>query len=327
MIELPVFPDESWYIATIKELFTKKFKKSEHKEEHYKKVTELVDEELNRIFSPSFGNMTFEHLLVAPFAELQRMKMVLDSLGTDCFYKYKEDENGKQVRSGFRDSWDLIYKIYDKFSKYEVNTSIIKKYGINCCPYCNEHFIFNRHSAAVAQLDHFFPRGEYPIFALCLYNLVPSCSACNHIKREKLLGVSPHNHNLQFEDLKISYKPGLGDFMVEESQFDIEFKYVGNNQDEKKAWEENIDKLFLKEAYNYHKDYVVELITKYRCNSNEYIETLQKQFPDIIQSVQEAKRFVYGNYLHPNDYLKRPLSKMTHDIVEELEKSNRCIEI
>lgn len=108
--------------------------------------------------------------------------------------------------------------------------------------------------------------------------------------------------------------------MEEESQFDIEFKYVGKNQDEKKAWEENIDKLLLKKAYNYHKDYVVELITKYRCNPKEYIDILQKQFPSIICSVQEAKRFVYGNYIEPTDYLKRPLSKMTHDIVEELEK-------
>ena len=320
MIELPVFPDENWYKEAIKELLTKRFKSVESKEGHYREITILVNEELKRILPPGLGKITFEDLVIAPFDELQKMKMVLDTCGTDCFYKYKEDENGKWVRNGFRDPWNLIYKTYDKFSKYGVNTSIIKKYGINCCPYCNEHFVFNRDLAAVAQLDHFFPRGEYPLFALCLYNLVPSCSACNHIKGKKLLGVSPHNHSLRFEDLKISYRPRLSDFMAEESQFDIEFKYVGNNQEEKKAWEENIDKLLLEKAYNYHKDYVVELITKYRCNSNEYIETLQKQFPDIIHSVQEAKRLVYGNYIDPADYLKRPLSKMAHDIVAELEK-------
>ena len=38
---------------------------------------------------------------------------------------------------------------------------------------------------AMAQLDHFFPRDSFPIFAVSLYNLVPACSACNHIKTTK----------------------------------------------------------------------------------------------------------------------------------------------
>ena len=134
------------------------------------------------------------------------------------------------------------------------------------------------------------------------------------------MGISPHNHEFDFNNLKISYKPRNAGFLIDESAFDIDLKYVGKDKAEEVEWNENVDKLHLIDAYNYHKDYVMELITKYRCNSTEYIEMLQKEFPELIHSAEEAKRIVYGNYIEPKDYLKRPLAKMTHDIVAELEQ-------
>lgn len=321
MIELPRFPAEEWYIGKIKELLPRHDQDEKKKEERYLKLKEEIDVELKKLFpkDSKYKDITFEEFIVAPFTELKKMKSYVDGVGNDYFKEYVMDNKGK-MRAIYKSPWKCIYNTYDKLVRCKVNIDIIKKYKIKCCPYCNEHFIFNRGLSAVAQLDHFFPRGEYPVFALCLYNLVPSCSACNHIKRETLMGISPHNHEFDFNNLKISYKPRNAGFLIDESAFDIDLKYVGKDKAEEVEWNENVDKLHLIDAYNYHKDYVMELITKYRCNSTEYIEMLQKEFPELIHSAEEAKRIVYGNYIEPKDYLKRPLAKMTHDIVAELEQ-------
>ncbi|NCP18832.1 MAG: hypothetical protein GW855_06710 [Erythrobacter sp.] len=47
----------------------------------------------------------------------------------------------------------------------------------NICPYCNHR--------NVGQLDHYLAKSKYPIFSLCPSNLIPSCSDCNKLKRDR----------------------------------------------------------------------------------------------------------------------------------------------
>ena len=63
----------------------------------------------------------------------------------------------------------------------------VRMLGVHYCPYCNAETV----GAAVlrckdgrvklhhSELDHFLPKSRYPVLALSLYNLIPSCTRCN----------------------------------------------------------------------------------------------------------------------------------------------------
>ncbi len=232
-------------------------------------------------------------------------------------------------------SYDSIYtafkdfiKFYKEFPKdsHRVNHWIIEKTGLKVCPYCNIQYTYSRKTKATAQLDHFFPSSEYPIFALCFYNLIPSCPACNRIKSnatEKL--ASPYKKNA-FKDLRITwdYKPSGAEDKYHETdsltelEERIDIKIETLLKDEK----QNLDTMKITDAYQQHKDYASEIIKKIRTYTNP---KAQKLICDIGASVgitpDEVERFYLGNYLNESDMKKRPLAKMTRDFYLEIARA------
>ena len=130
--------------------------------------------------------------------------------------------------------------IYGKFS--EEIRSFFAKYAdslnLYSCAYCECAYTGawkddesqNEDNSGFFDLDHFFPKAEYPLFALCLYNFVPCCQICNsRIKgsnsflefynidikdiakaKEKLLRLSPVSTKYNFDKtVKIRYIPKL----------------------------------------------------------------------------------------------------------------------
>lgn len=100
------------------------------------------------------------------------------------------------------------------------------------------------------------------MFALCFYNLVPSCSACNRIKHDGMEEMASPYKDGAFRDLHLSwdYKKGSagrgkGLAGLED---DIEIKIITPERSEQR----NIEKLKLKEAYTQHRDYAAEMIKK-----------------------------------------------------------------
>lgn len=91
---------------------------------------------------------------------------------------YKSNINGAPQ---FIDHFNEI--MYDIFVThgYEalIDTStFISNTHIEVCPYCgNDKVIESRRSKN--EIDHFLPKRKYPVFALCYYNLIPSCNYCN----------------------------------------------------------------------------------------------------------------------------------------------------
>lgn len=102
---------------------------------------------------------------------------------------------------------------------------------------------------------------NYPIFAICLYNLVPACPACNHIKGTQDIGVSPYDHSLNFDKLKISYIPKSSNWINDSKEIDISFKYDKLSEFGNKI-KRNLTVLELEEAYKNHTDYVQEILKK-----------------------------------------------------------------
>lgn len=205
-----------------------------------------------------------------------------------------------------------------------VNTELVKKYEIKCCPYCNENYIFNRKKSngniyAMAQLDHFYPRDKFPIFSVSLYNLVPSCSACNHIKFINSIGISPHDHKYDFSNMRISYIPQSSEWLDDADKIKIQFKYNDNDEMFNNKMECNLKNMGIKSSYEKHTDYVQEILKKARIYGKEMRTNLLKEFPELFSSDEELLKIIFSNYIETKDLLKRPLSKMTQDLLRELE--------
>ena len=211
--------------------------------------------------------------------------------------------------------------------------ALVRIAGINVCPYCNRNFINVTEEANTSQLDHFFPKNEYPLFALCFYNLIPSCYGCNNKKSTSKFYISPYDESITDIDelLKFSLNIKFADFINNSESIDIIIKDDISEEELKQL--ESKDKLSVRQKllkdkyvidtrslYKLHTDVVQELLWKQEVYSNSYkikleeiLATSDKKF-----SKYEIDRMIVGYYTDKENYGKRPLSKMVTDIGREI---------
>ena len=198
-----------------------------------------------------------------------------------------------------------LYKDYR--TKYGME--LVKKLGLTVCPYCNRNFINNGKDRAMAQFDHFFSKSTYPIFAVSLYNLVPSCTVCNHTKSVFDVTYSPYNSKYTTDNL-------LTFNHIQSSLNNYEIEINGNT-----VMQKNIEVLQLEEQYQIHTDLVVELRFKAQKANPELLKSLNGMLPD--DRLMSPEELYYGNYFTEENYHKRPLSKFTRDVVQQIKHEKK----
>jgi hypothetical protein len=207
-----------------------------------------------------------------------------------------------------KDKFHLLEGSEKKF--YRADT-LVDSLDLSVCPYCNRNFIRSIQSSRICELDHFYPKKKYPLLAMSFYNLIPSCKTCNQtFKKEELIDVNPYEmeNNFNFK-LKILNT----NFYHSEEGFDIDFSKV------KEVLQDNFRKLGIEELYKTHKDIVLELIQKKVTYSDEYIDDLFQRYQGtLFKNREDVLKHLSGNYITEEDFKKRPLSKLTHDIAEDL---------
>lgn len=205
--------------------------------------------------------------------------------------------------------WETCYAL---FRDKEVNNWIIEIVDNKVCPYCNLSFIYNRSpKKTTAELDHFYNKSDYPLFALNYYNLIPVCHSCNHIKSNQDEDiVSPYDNNA-YNDLMIDY-----DF-IDETKIDyidlesnIQIIFNGSEQNKK-----HIKQLKIDEAYGQVKDYAEELIQKLKIFNNKAARELIQDGIEISISTTEFEQVYFGRYRYEPE--KRILGKMTYDFLKK----------
>jgi len=230
---------------------------------------------------------------------------------------------------------NYLSEVYDTKQKNRQRIKVEKEYhaykfvkelGVDCCPYCNRSyisFVKNKDKQTRPQLDHFYPKAIYPFLACSFYNLIPSCSACNHMKsdddsyKDEKDGTLINPYDVLDNDFTFSYtlndlklpkitnKKNIKFYDSENVKITLDTKYTKN------------DEYFqLNTIYQNHKDIVIELILKEINYPKSYIEELIK---NGFGTEEEIYRFLFSNYLELDDLHKRPLSKLTRDIVRELD--------
>ena len=297
------------YLQKVKTLLIHGGTKEENKADALKQVYNKINGELIRLEV----DHTLEEIIVADFTTLREIKDKLDNnqyKGIDCVYEvYQDSKNANSKKRCVKDSvFEKLYNTYDKIDK----KWLIDELKITVCPYCNRDFINNRGNSTSAQLDHFYPRSKYPIFAISLCNLIPSCYACNHNKREKLIDISPYDNGFDFdESITFSYHPISENYLNDYTQLEITMKY--NNE-----ISNNIKYMGIKDGYKIHTDYVQEIIKKAEVYNNDQVQEFLNNFGELFSSKEEILRIVFANYIDEKELGKRPLAKLTKDILIEL---------
>lgn len=295
-------------------------------EEHYylKVKSKLTDRKIRKLvnsskkfFQSDFYSGTSEEalreLILAPYSKLKETKEYIEKnslhiMQSECFRTTTKGKTAmKCIYSHLNSDFKSIMKL--RINKEDVRVRIAKNNGkLTVCPYCNRDYINSRgEDISGAQIDHFYSYAKYPIFTLCLYNLVPSCGNCNRIKNDSDIEyISPWDQSVDWDSaVQFSCLP----------KSDEEYQVVITTEG---SAENNIDSMKIRDAYSIHSVEVKELLEKHRfyCESqNEEMRSVMKNLPI---SEQDIKRVVFGPPITSEMIKKKSLGRMTRDLHRKL---------
>jgi hypothetical protein len=252
--------------------------------------------------------------------------------------EHKEKEKSYQsIISKLKVELEKVFD-YDAFSKSKNVWGayiLVQKLNVHTCPYCNRSFtttFFSEDGKTRPPLDHFIPKAKYPYLALSLYNLIPCCQICNSsFKGIKDFYMTEHLHPYQeyfgndakfITDLKPdkdgNYALTLLSGATPTNNFELKLK-IKHSSPIKSKIENSITTFHIEELYQFHKDYVLEIIRKsVFYNSSKIDELLNDEiFGGLFESREELIQTIIGNYIEEQHLSKRVLSKLTKDIWEE----------
>lgn len=278
----------------------------------------------------------------------------------------KEDAESDDEKKRTKAAYLMKAFCYEKFCNSHATEGkwdaykFCKGLNVSVCPYCNRQYIFtvaeheerqrdgNVTCYVRPELDHFYPKDIYPYLSCNLYNLIPSCSVCNHAKSDTDFG--------ETEESKLIYPYGedFGDdgvfrVKIDDAYIETEKLFKGMYTDDKQkeqlriciessgSKKDKVDKskevFHLEPIYNMHKLDLVEFLKRYRnyCDPKRtellkifrqaqptaHIDEGQlKIFFDIMSSQLETQ--ILGMYDTSEQY---PLKKMKTDLKKQLDKN------
>lgn len=204
--------------------------------------------------------------------------------------------------------------IYDN----KIGYWLAKNLKVDVCPYCNINMTPTLNTDKFKtrpQMDHFKSKSSFPLLAISFYNLIPCCPVCNIIKLEQNVDINPYSEDFSQNPFEID-QPINAIFYGSKSEnanWEIQFAIKEN------PYTSNIEVFGLKDRYNELKDYTEEIVFKAITYNKGYFESIQQSFKLMALSKSEMDRIIFGNYVSPEDFHKRPLSKLTHDILEQFD--------
>lgn len=264
-----------------------------HKEEYIDNIRRINKWCLKNI-SVKGKKYSFSDIIKANYDEIVEIATIYNARKTKLPNEYKNF---------------IIEKLYkQRFPRQE----FVDELQVTVCPYCNRNFVNSTYKRTMCDLDHFYDKETYPILAVSLHNLVPVCHSCNHAKASRAISYSPHNISYNTDEL-LSF-----DFFVTGMDYLSDNKQIGIEIESSDAFKLNVKELKLKEVYQIHSDIVQECIKKAIVFNPEYLKDLFATYNGLFESEEELHRIVFGNYMEEASYGKRPLSKMTKDIMSKL---------
>lgn len=221
---------------------------------------------------------------------------------------------------------------YDRHIDYPLKSKIAGATGLDVCPYCNRQYITRYEEdniyKSTSEIDHFYRKSVFALFGLSLYNFIPSCEICNSTSFKGKLNLdiySPYERGYE-EDVKFSIKTkgrplGARELLGWSSDISIQLEIspgLGTLDTRKFRLEKEMFKI--EKTYQMHKTYVKEVLYKKSIMAGGIYTDMENEIRRILPGARINKRlinkFIYGQDIDRRDFFKKPLSKLTYDIVK-----------
>ncbi len=239
---------------------------------------------------------------------------------------------------------DIGYTDYSLLSDKKRH-DLIDSLGLKTCPYCNRQYITSWtkkvNGKTTADLDHFYPKSLFPLFALSAFNFIPSCHICNSLMKgdryyETIYPYEDSSENeVKFNIRVKKSKPedivdiwlgkGKASFTEIKEKCTLEINNTCTDKSRKKLIDNEIDLFRLKELYKNHLDEAINvfLILRiyleedfYRDNINSICTRIGMKGSDGDSKVtkEEIRCFLLGFVADGHGEMDKPLAKMISDI-------------
>ena len=264
---------------------------------------------------------------------------LLKSKPAELFRLWKDYKNhctakGRSALNNYNAGLLQVFN-YKKFTKKSLTNycgyTLSRKLNVKTCPYCNRNYTVTIEKGGEQivrpDFDHFFPKSQYPLLALSFYNLIPSCLICNRsIKGKKKIVYGKYIHPYEEEfggTLKINYRPLDSDSALGiKDNYEIVVILDTSNPNKSARCEKSFQLFRLKDLYEEsHNAEIADIIYKHHVSNGRYLENIRNMFPKLA-TIDELYKLAFGNYYNLTEHSKRPLSKLTLDIVEQLTFTN-----
>lgn len=216
------------------------------------------------------------------------------------------------------------YNSLNKEDRKLIITSVKNK----LCPYCSRNYINLidgvTHNMGI-NLDHYYGKSNYPLFAISFFNLIPSCQPCNSAFKGRIDFDSSFIHPVKDNidsgkfTLKLTKVEGQYSVLYFLNQSNFEVDYAPNYSKKYKEldyykFKKSVDFFQLKKIYNAHKDVVQRtLLDYYVYQEGGVLKSIQKTFPKL-----NLKHKALGISTSKKDWSELPFGKLRYDILTTL---------
>lgn len=290
------------------------------KEKNLENIYQVLIEK-NNDFKSVFGNIKLKDLITSNPNDLKEIIEKVEKNIKKINDKTKESNLKNTIKDIFKYDGKFQPKIASFFEKY---------LNPKTCYYCNIDYInvYEQQEKNKKEyknkftLDHFIDKGDHPYLALSIFNLIPSCYACNSkIKKsvkfysnEKLKNKNPFLETFDLHQ-KVKFKLLLNDSCKNlhiKSKEDIDITLKEQFSD---MYDKYIKIFKLNERYKAHKDIVFNMIQK----AELYPQSRLKELENLTGiPFQQIKKDIFNLIDESEDLSKQPFSKLIVDMSKEL---------
>lgn len=298
------------------------FFKEEIKEHHNNAYDKLLDLKKNNCLTrteSSFVRLLIREFKTVNFAtiSLNEIELLKQKIGI-IPKTTKRSFGGKKNTSYLKD--EILNILNYKQKRTDFYPKYFQKLGIKSCVYCNSQLTVTIQEDKDSlkykgkfEVDHYYPKSEFPYLSIALFNLYPSCASCNRIKSEQIIDFKLYANNSNTNIFKFQLdKKSKSKFLITRNIEDLKIEFKKNN-------DPNYNDIFhVNEIYNTQKDLAEELILKALVYNNAYRDDLKSLFNNNRINDNLIDRLILGNYTDLKDIHKRPMAKFMQDIGREV---------
>lgn len=282
--------------------------------------TKYVLTDINRTIATHLGGLVtnLKELICAPPDLLDKIKSHIDgsttskdALKSDC-------------------DLELLYDVFKKGKKknqflhdgvYYCSSNHFKQLGVTICPYCNQNptTSFEKKSSGEIKRsfdwDHLYPKSEYPLLSVAIYNLIPSCKVCNQIKKDGTAEYLNPFHQYSVNDLiTFDIEPNNSYYWHSADYFDVVKDITPN--DEGLKLESLLDETALLERYNEVKAISLLALNKKRTYNRSFFRLYGRMYDTFVSNGMSFRELFFQVASEEQNYGKMPYSKLINDLLD-----------